>query len=255
MKAFLLAAGLGTRLRPLTDSLPKILVPVLGVAMLDRLVAGLARQGVTEIALNTHHRAPDVERHLAGARLPPGVGVRRFHEPRLLGTGGALVNAAEFWSGPLLLWNGDILADVDLAALGRAHGAGGALATLVVSGRAASSYVLADGDGVLCGIDSPQRGGRRLVRASGGEAARRAYHGVAMLAPALLKAIARPGAFDLIDALLEVAAQGGRIDTWPAGDAFWATTGSAAELQALEHALARQPELLARFTPWRDGPP
>lgn len=249
MNAFLLAAGLGTRLRPLTNSLPKILVPVLGVPMLDRLIAGLARQGVTAFALNTHHFAPDVERHLAGARLPPGVSVRSFHEPVLLGTGGGVVNAADFWSGPLLLWNGDILADVDFAALRLAHEAGGALATLAVSGRAASSYVLTDSAGLLCGVDSPKRGGRRMTRVVQGEAERRAYHGIALLSPALLPWIARPGAFDLIDGLLDVSSQGGRVDTWDAGGAFWATTGSVAELRGLEQELARQPELLARFTP------
>jgi NDP-sugar pyrophosphorylase family protein len=250
MKAFILAAGLGTRLRPLTATVPKILVPVLGVPMLDRLAAGLARWGVGQLALNTHHLAEDVQRRVAALEQrggPPAF--RCFHEPELLGTGGALVHIAPFWDSDVLLWNGDVLADADVAGLLAAHRAGGALATLLLSGRAASSRFQVDATGVLCGIDSPRRGDRRLVATPTGAPRSRAYHGIAVLAPALLPRIARPGAFDLVEALLEVAAQGGRIGSYDAGDGFWGTSGSPAELAALEQGLRERPTLLAHFTP------
>ncbi|HEX7928873.1 MAG TPA: nucleotidyltransferase family protein, partial [bacterium] len=151
MKAFILAAGKGTRLQPFTDKLPKVLVPVLGTAMLDRLVAGLKRHGAAPIALNTHHLANEVEAHVART-WGNGNTPRRFHEPDLLGTGGALANAAAFWDAPVLLWNGDILADVDVAKLWASHVATQADATMVVSDRSASSHLQVDDDGWMCGI-------------------------------------------------------------------------------------------------------
>ncbi len=249
MKAFILAAGRGTRLQPLTDRLPKILVPVLGVPILDRLPAGLRRHGVTELALNTHHLAQAVEQHLSDHAFGGGAPIRIFHEPQLLGTGGALVNSAAFWDQPLLLWNGDVLADLQVTALWNAHAALGAAATLAVSGRKAGSHLQVDADGWMCGIDSPRRGDRRVVGSPHGALRNRAYHGIAVLAPELLPLIARPGAFDLIDALLQAIAQGARVATFDAGAGVWGTTGSLPELQALEQGLREHPRVLDWFTP------
>jgi mannose-1-phosphate guanylyltransferase len=260
----LLAAGLGTRLRPLTDGLPKILVPVLGVAMLDRLVGHLGRQGVAAFAMNTHHLHEAVERHLAAARArgswPP---IRLYHEPRLLGTGGGVANALDFWGeAPLVVWNGDILAEVDLAALrtafeaGRVEGGAGelspVLALLVVQDRPGDSRLLVDGRGRLCGIDSLRRGDRRLLVAPTGGLRALAFHGISLLAPAFRPRLARPGAFDLIEALLEAVAAGGGVSTFEVGGAaaapaYFGTTGSLAELRRLEADLLSRPALLARW--------
>ncbi len=283
MKAFLLAAGLGTRLKPLTDTIPKALVPVRGVPMLERLAAALVRGGVTEFALNTHHLSAPVERCLAARQgrgcfaALPHLPVRLYHEPALLGTGGALLHAAEFWGdGPLLVWNADILADLDppalLAALTGAQPAtrpaalreaqradpppahaAEPLALLAVSDRPASSRLLFDADGVLCGIDSPRRNDHRVLRPPRGALAAKAFHGVSVLGARLKAALARrhaPGsAFDLIDALLEAVEEGELACAYDAGASFWGSTGTPAELERLERELGARPELLARWTP------
>lgn len=260
----LLAAGQGSRLRPLTAGLPKILVPVLGVAMLDRLVGHLARQGVDAFALNTHHLHAAVERHLAAARArggwPP---IRLYHEPTLLGTGGGIANVADFWGeAPLLVWNGDILAEVDLAALRAACAAAPAgaapgdaarpLATLVVQDRPGDSRLLVDGRGRLCGIDSRRRSDRRLLVEPAGALRALAFHGISLLAPAFRPHLARPGSFDLIEALLDAVAAGGWVSTFDAGaagagSAYFGTTGSLAELRRLEAVLLARPALLAAW--------
>ena len=277
MKAFLLAAGLGTRLKPLTDTIPKALVPVRGKPMLERLAAGLARGGVTEFALNTHHLSAPVERCLRARQdrgrfaALPRLPVRLYREPALLGTGGALLNAADFWGdAPLLVWNADIFADLAPAALfaafGEAHGAAhgaahaaahaggaGTLALLAVSDRSASSHLLFDADGVLCGIDSPRRNDRRVLRPPRGTPAPKAFHGVSVLGAGLKDLMARrhaPGsAFDLIDALLEAVEEGGLVRAYDAGASFWGSTGTPKELERLERELGERPELLARWTP------
>lgn len=248
----ILAAGAGTRLRPLTETIPKALVPVLDVPMLERLAAFLGREGVDELAVNAHHlpdaMAEQLRRMAArGAAFPP---VRLYREAALLGTGGGVANAADFWrEGPLLVWNGDIAAELEPAELMARHTAGGALATLVTQQRDTSSHLLVDGAGCLCGVDSPRRGGRRVVRPPDGPLHEVAFHGVSVLSPALLPRMARAAPFDLIDALLDLAAEGAPVAAHDAGPAFWGSTGTPQQLAALENGLGARPELLARWTP------
>lgn len=251
----ILAAGRGTRLRPLTESVPKVLVPVLGVPMLDRLRAYLLRGGVTAWAMNTHHLPQAVRDHLAAASADAGPAPRLFHESDLLGTGGALVNAAAFWGdAPLLVWNGDILADVPPRALLAAHEAAGAageppLATLVVQHRPSNSHLLVDADGRVCGLDSVRRGTRRIVGSPREPLRALAFNGISMLAPGLRAHLPAGGVFDLVDALLAAIDAGARVMAHDVGDAFYGTSGSPAQLQELEEALRTAPQVLAAWTP------
>jgi mannose-1-phosphate guanylyltransferase len=131
--AFVLAAGFGTRLRPLTDERPKPLVWIGDRPLAAHIIERLAGGGVQAVALNTHHRAGDFAGALAG--LPLSVEV--IHEPEILGTAGGLANAAPWLGeGDVLVWNGDILIDLDVAALLAAHCGSGAAATLAVAPRA-----------------------------------------------------------------------------------------------------------------------
>ncbi len=240
----ILAAGLGTRLRPLTDSLPKVLVPVLGVPFLDRLLACLERQGVRQLALNTHHLAAAVQSHLAGrpdgSPLLSTLSVRLFHEPRLLGTGGGLRNAAEFWGEEnLLVWNGDIVCSFGLEELKAAHGSEDGesdhafraspapLATLVVQARESGSYLLVDESGMICGIDSARRGQRRLERRPQGHARPLAFNGISLLSPRLLARmnqgtdrLVRPGKQGGTDRLVRPGKQGGGTAGQASGESF-----------------------------------
>lgn len=240
MKAFILAAGFGTRLRPLTHTTPKILVPVLGLPQLDRLAAFLAGKGVTRLALNTHHLAPRVEAHLAVLRGEfPHVSFTSFFEPEILGTGGGVANTLSFWDGdPLLLWNGDIIAQVDVDALARDHSAEGGLATLVVQDRPSNSRLLVDRAGFVRGLDSPRRGVHRVIGTPEGKLTPLAYNGAAMLAPALQPHLPGGPSYDLIDALLTAMEQGGRVRAFDMGDGFFGTCGSPESLAQLEAGLA-----------------
>ncbi len=132
MKAMVLAAGLGTRLRPLTDILPKPLLPVAGRPLLEWNLLLLKRHGITEVIINLHHLGEQIVRALGdGARL--GLRLAYSHEPTLQGTGGGIKQAAPFLKdGAFLVLNGDTLSDCDLTALIATHRASGALATLAV---------------------------------------------------------------------------------------------------------------------------
>jgi NDP-sugar pyrophosphorylase family protein len=132
MKAMVLAAGLGTRLRPVTETLPKPLLPVAGRPILEWNLLLLKRHGITEVIINLHHLGEQIVSALGdGARL--GLRLAYSHEPTLQGTGGGIKQAAPFLQdGPFLVLNGDTLSDCDLTALIAAHRASGALATLAL---------------------------------------------------------------------------------------------------------------------------
>jgi mannose-1-phosphate guanylyltransferase len=130
VKAFLLAAGLGTRLRPITDRTPKCLLEIGGYPLLDIWLDALAKAGVTEVLLNAHHLAEQVQAHVAARVEKPAVHL--VVEPELLGSAGTLRANRDFVAGEdmFLAINADNLTDFDLGVLIDAHLAGGAVATL-----------------------------------------------------------------------------------------------------------------------------
>jgi mannose-1-phosphate guanylyltransferase len=132
VKAILLAAGLGTRLRPITDRTPKCLLRVGSRTLLDIWLDALEGVGVTEVLLNTHHLAPLVRAHVAARAGGPLV--RLTHEPTLLGSAGTLLANRDFVAGEdmFLAVNADNLTDFDLETLVEAHQAGDAIATLTL---------------------------------------------------------------------------------------------------------------------------
>lgn len=257
LKVMILAAGKGERLRPLTESTPKILAPVLGLPMLHRLMAFLRYNAVTggeamELAMNTHHLAGQVEAHVAqlAERHPAWPPIRLYHETQLLDTGGGVANVADFWGDqPLIVWNGDVLADLAPAKLLEAHEHSGVIATLAMQARESGSYLQVDSEGYLCGIDSPRRNDRRLLRRPIGEIRKLAFNGISVLSPALRAHMPAGKPIDLIDCLLDAVIAGAAVQAFDCGDKFWGTTGSLERLEALEAGLRERPQLLARWTP------
>jgi NDP-sugar pyrophosphorylase family protein len=129
VRALVLAAGMGTRIRALAGPLPKVMVPVAGVPVVDRVLAWLARSGVHEVAVNLHHEAERLAAHLATA-APAGVRVRLSHEEKLLGTAGALRPLTDFLTSPFVVVYGDVVTDLDLGNLLARHRALGAALTM-----------------------------------------------------------------------------------------------------------------------------
>jgi NDP-sugar pyrophosphorylase family protein len=128
----ILAAGLGTRLRPLTEHKPKTLIPVANRPLIDRTIDYLKKYGVTEIVINAHHHGQQIVRHFFG-EAPHGLKITVLAEPQILGTGGGIKNAESLWDNdPFIVINGDILADIDLCKAYSTHSRKGGLATLVL---------------------------------------------------------------------------------------------------------------------------
>ncbi|MEP7120158.1 MAG: NDP-sugar synthase [Byssovorax sp.] len=181
--AMILAAGFGTRLRPLTDELPKPLVPVGDRAAVAHIADRLAKAGIHDAVVNTHHLAEAFTPQRI-ASLP--VRLRVIHEPTILGTAGGITHAAGLLGdGDVLVWNGDILVDFDLEELLEQHRSARAVATMAVAPRAL-------GEGTV-GIDV----GGAIVRLRGerfGDEARGGdFLGITALGPVLRARLPREG--------------------------------------------------------------
>jgi len=153
MKAMIFAAGLGTRLRPLTDTTPKALIPVNGKPMLENVIMKLKAAGFDQIVINIHHLGEQIMDFLDKNK---NFGVQIYisdERDYLLDTGGGIKNASVFLRGnePFLVHNVDILSDVDLNKLYQSHIETGSLATLLVSCRAASRQLLFNKENRMCG--------------------------------------------------------------------------------------------------------
>lgn len=160
MKAMIFAAGLGTRLRPLTDAMPKALVPIDGIPMLERVIRKMITAGVDDITVNVHHFSEMIIDFLR-RRDNFGITIHVSDESdRLLDTGGGVLNARQWLDGdePFIVHNVDILTDIDLASLYRSHIDSNADATLFVDRRNTSRYLIFDKNLRLCGWTNASTG-------------------------------------------------------------------------------------------------
>ncbi|MGH9343067.1 MAG: nucleotidyltransferase family protein [Terriglobia bacterium] len=228
MKAMILAAGLGTRLRPLTDDRPKALVEVAGQTLLELALRRLRACGVREAIVNVHHHAETIVEYLESHDF--GMRIEVSREEQLLDTGGGLKKAAWFFredgSGdePFLLHNVDVISAVDPVRMARFHAEQGALATLAVQDREASRYLLFDEHGQLCGWRGGRDGANELVRSADPVTAL-GFCGIHAISPRIFAAMSEEGAFSIVDAYLRLAAEGEKIAAFRADGCYWRDLG------------------------------
>jgi NDP-sugar pyrophosphorylase family protein len=234
MKAMVLAAGLGTRLRPLTDELPKALVKVCGQTQLEIVLARLRSFGVREVIVNVHHFAEMVEEYLA-ANSNFGMRIELSREQELLDTGGGLKKAAWFFDDgePFLLHNVDVLSTIDLGRMTQAHTEQGALATLAVEQRESSRALLFDADGRLCGRRAGRGAAPQWARETS-VAQELAFAGIHVISPKIFERMSEEGAFSIIDAYLRLAAEGEKIAAYRVDGCAWRDLGRPESLKAAE---------------------
>jgi NDP-sugar pyrophosphorylase family protein len=230
MKAMILAAGLGTRLRPLTDDRPKALVEVAGRTLLEITLTRLKTFGVSEVIVNVHHFADMVVEYLA-ARQNFGMRIEISREDTLLDTGGGLKKAGWFFlegssqnDEPFLLHNVDVISSIDLGRMVEFHRSSGALATLAVQDRETSRYLLFDDAGQLCGRRAGLDGKVESVRATSQTKAL-AFSGVQVISPRLLGMLSEDGAFSIVTSYLRLAGQGEKILAFRADEYYWRDLG------------------------------
>jgi NDP-sugar pyrophosphorylase family protein len=239
MRAMVLAAGLGKRLRPLTDDRPKALVEVAGRTMLEIALRRLQAFGVQDVVVNTHHHAEMVESFLREhENFDMHVEISR--EEALLETGGGLKKAAAFFleepDQPFMLHNVDVISTIDLAEMVRRHRENGALATLAVMERESSRLLLFDETGELCGRQAGRDGTPEMARFAK-KTRPRAFCGIHVISPRIFSELSEEGAFPIVPAYLRLAAKGERIAAFEAEPAYWRDLGKPSSIRHAERDL------------------
>jgi NDP-sugar pyrophosphorylase family protein len=228
MKAMILAAGLGTRLRPLTDDRPKALVTVAGRTLLEIALARLRFFGVDQVIVNAHYFAEMIVEYLK-AHDNFGMKIEVSRERELLDTGGGLKRAAHFFleggSGePFLLHNVDVISNINFANMMRFHEERNALATLAVQDRLTSRYLLFDEQDELCGRRAGSEGEIEWARQAAKTEAL-AFSGIHVISPRIFAKLEEEGAFSIIPVYLRLAALGEKILAYRANECYWRDLG------------------------------
>ena len=230
MKAMILAAGLGTRLRPLTNDRPKALVEVGGRTLLEITLLRLRQFGIREVMVNVHHFADMVVEYLH-AKKNFDMRIEISREEVLLDTGGGLKKVAWFFledssrlDEPFILHNVDVISTIDLCRMVQFHAEHRALATLAVQERETSRYLLFDEQLRLCGRRTGRDASAELVR-SEPKIQALAFSGIHVLSPRLFAKMSEEGAFSIITSYLRLAAEGESILAFRADKYVWRDLG------------------------------
>jgi NDP-sugar pyrophosphorylase family protein len=229
MKAMVLAAGLGTRLRPLTNDRPKALVEVAGRTLLELTLMRLRSFGIRDVIINVHHFADVVVDYLR-EHDDFGMEIAISREDVLLDTGGGLKKAAWFFledhsEEPFILHNVDVLSTIDLHHMVEFHKKQDALATLAVQDRSTSRYLLFDAQMQLCGRRAGRDGVPEMVRPAT-EVGAFAFSGIHVLSASLLSMLTEDGAFSIITSYLRLARAGESIYAFRADEYSWRDMGT-----------------------------
>ncbi len=203
-KAMILAAGLGTRLKPWTDSHPKALAIVNGKSLLQRNVEYLAGFGIKEIVVNVHHFAEQIKKAVRSSNGWGSTITISDETDTVLETGGGLKKAASLLpdSDPFVLMNADILTDLDIAEMIGFHQLHNPLATLAVTQRETSRYFLFDADMHLCGWMNAKTG-----ETKGKPGNRAAFSGIHIISPQIFPLMVETGKFSMVDVYLRLAGE------------------------------------------------
>ncbi len=217
MKAMILAAGLGTRLRPLTDDRPKALVEINGRTLLEITLSRLRTYGIRDVIINVHHFADMIVEYLK-TNDNFGMRIEVSREEELLDTGGGLKKAAWFFK------DSDVLSTIDLERMRQLHFETQALATLAVQDRETSRYLLFDERRQLCGRRVGRDQPPEFVRPAQ-QAQAWAFSGIHVISPRLLAMMAEDGTFSIITSYLRLAAQGEKLLAFRADEYYWRDLG------------------------------
>jgi mannose-1-phosphate guanylyltransferase len=241
MKAMILAAGLGTRLRPLTDDRPKALVEVGGRTLLEITLSRLRAFGVREVIVNVHHFADMVVDYLR-ANDNFGMRIEVSREEVLLDTGGGLKKAAWFFlessddidkDAPFIVHNVDVISTIDLGRMAQFHAERQALATLAVEERPSSRHLLFDEQLRLCGRRVGREQAPEMVRAAHPTQAL-PFSGIHVISPRLFKLLTEEGGFSIITSYLRLAGQGENVVAFRADQYYWRDLGRPENLARVE---------------------
>ena len=240
MKAMILAAGEGTRLRPLTLKKPKALAELRGFPLLNIVINRLARQGFTEIIVNTNHLANQIVDFIDSYQKKSQNKHLRLavsHEEQLLDTGGGVQKASWFFDDgePFLVHNVDIMTDLDLNQLMLVHRKSNSLATLAVKKRSSNRQLLFNKSGRLCGWQSLAPKTTRMAKPIKGSVISLSFMGIQIMSPHLLDLIQLTPPFSLVDLYLKLTTAGHCIQNYRGDKYKWIDLGRIEHFETAAH--------------------
>ncbi len=240
-KAMIFAAGLGTRLRPLTDHKPKALVELCGQSLLQRTIDKLTRAGVSTIIINIHHFPALMQEAIAGMQTRGAEIIISDESEQLLDTGGGLLKASKYLEGkePFFLHNVDIVSDINLKEMLDSHRKNKALATLAVSQRATSRYFLWH-QNQLCGWQNTQTEQQTNCYPINQPPLRKAFSGIHVISPKIFELITETGSFSINSVYLRLAAEH-KIMAYEHNPEYWADIGTPEKLNNVQKRINTSP--------------
>jgi NDP-sugar pyrophosphorylase family protein len=241
----ILAAGLGTRLMPLTEETPKALIGLNGIPMLALAIGKLRQSGFREIIVNIHHHSHMIKEYLERLHFPDTHLAISDESKELLETGGGILNARWFLDGsdPFLVFNVDVITSLDLSYLYSEHLKSGALATLAVSQRESGRYFLFDRHNNLCGWKNARNGSTRWVNDPVPEAAALAFSGIHIISPEIFSLFRETGRFSIVDVYLRIA-KSHPIKAFDHTGQVWFDLGKPEQIGVVSDFLRSHPELI-----------
>jgi NDP-sugar pyrophosphorylase family protein len=234
MRAMILAAGLGTRLKPITNNIPKALVKVGNATLLEICIKYLKAQGVSDIIINVHHFAAQIINYLANNNNF-GVHISISDETeKLLDTGGGLNKTSWFFDDgkPFLLHNVDVISNLNLKTLYEIHINSNSIATLAVRKRESGRYLLFNSVNILCGWKNVKT--NKTIRSVKIKLLKEfAFSGIHIIDPKIFSLMPNDKVFSMIDLYLKVM-KSKNIYGYVDKDSFWMDVGNLANLRIAE---------------------
>ena len=225
----ILAAGLGTRLKPITDELPKALVEVNGKTLLEIAIRNLIENDFRRIVINVHHFADKVKEFLDNNTFAADIFISDESD-LLLDTGGGIKHAKKFFdNSPILVHNVDIISNLNLKEFYQYHISDDSVASLVVSNRKSNRYLLFNEADILCGWQDVNKDEKIIVREDS-KLNQLAFNGIHILNPHLIDSFPDEKVFSVIKAYLKIAGTED-IHAYVSNDIKWIDVGKVDSLQ------------------------
>jgi NDP-sugar pyrophosphorylase family protein len=232
MQAMILAAGLGTRLKPITDDIPKALVEVNGKSLLEIAIRNMIKNDFKKIIINVHHFAEEIKKFLNKNKFEADI-IISDESDLLLDTGGGIKHAQKYFEdSPILIHNVDIISNLNLKEFYQYHIADCSIASLAVSSRESNRYLLFNDKNVLCGWRDVKKDEKIISR---DETILRelAFNGIHIINPEIIKLFPDEKVFSIIKAYLKIA-ETQAIDGYISNNIKWIDVGKLESLQTAE---------------------
>ncbi|MEA1987283.1 MAG: nucleotidyltransferase family protein [Candidatus Marinimicrobia bacterium] len=237
MKAMILSAGLGTRLKPLTNNIPKALVKINGITLLENAIKTVSNFGFDDIIINVHHFSEKVKTFIKENKFSAKITISDESE-KLLNTGGGVKKASRFFDNePFLLYNVDIISDINLNKMMKQHKKSKALATLAIRKRESSRYLLFEENNLLCGWKN-NKSGKKIIKGNAEKLEEMAFSGIHIINPRIFKLMPKDDKFSIIKLYLDLIEKN-KIIGFNHSDSLWMDAGKIEDLELAEKRVRR----------------